>query len=35
LRPQLGVGEVRQGYRERSNGEMVSELMHMVFGFRH
>lgn len=35
LRPELGVGEVRQGYRERSNGEMVSELMHMVFGFRH
>ncbi len=26
---------VRQGYRERSNGEMVSELMHMVFGLRH
>jgi len=35
--PELGAAEVevRQGYRERSNGEMVSELMHMVFGLRH
>lgn len=33
--PQDAVTEVRQGYREQSNGPLVTEMVSMIFGLRH
>ena len=35
LPPQPSPTEVRQGYRERSNGPMVLEMVNMIDGLRH